>query len=138
MSNGIWDKTGQLGAGERERIRLYPYLTERILSQAPTLARLGALAVQHRERLDGSGYPRGLTAGSMSVAARTLAAADAYQSLREPRPHRAALGADAASSRLRHEVRDGRLDTDAVEAVLAAAGHPSVTTAQPALGALAP
>ena len=126
VSNGIWDKAEALGAGERERIRLYPYLTERILSQAPELARLGAIAVQHRERLDGSGYPRGLTGASLSVAARTLAAADAYQSLREPRPHRAALSADGASSRIRGEARDGRLDTDAVEAVLVAAGHSSV------------
>jgi HD-GYP domain-containing protein (c-di-GMP phosphodiesterase class II) len=126
VSNAIWDKAAPLGAGERERIRLYPYLTERILSQSPALARLGSLAVQHRERLDGSGYPRGLTSGSLSVAARTLAAADCYRSLREPRPHRAALGADAASARLRTETRDGRLDGDAVEAVLTAAGHPAV------------
>jgi HD-GYP domain-containing protein (c-di-GMP phosphodiesterase class II) len=126
VSNAIWDKAAPLGAGERERIRLYPYLTERILSQSPALARWGALAVQHRERLDGSGYPRGLTAALLSVPARLLAVADAYRSLREPRPYRPALSADAASSRLRREARDGRLDGDVVEAVLAAAGHPAV------------
>jgi HD-GYP domain-containing protein (c-di-GMP phosphodiesterase class II) len=126
VSNSIWDKAGPLGAGERERVRLYPYLTERILSQSPALARLGALAVQHRERLDGSGYPRGLRAGSLSGAARTLAVADLYRSLREQRPHRAALGADDASSRLRAEARDGRLDPESVEAVLAAAGQRAV------------
>ena len=103
VSNAIWDKAGQLGAGERERIRLYPYLTERILSQSLVLAELGALAVQHRERLDGSGYPRGLTAGSLPIAARILAVADAYQSLREQRPHRAALSIEQPSVRLRAE-----------------------------------
>ncbi len=126
VSNAIWDKAGQLGAGERERIRLYPYLTERILSQSPVLAELGALAVQHRERLDGSGYPRGLTAGSLPIAARILAVADAYQSLREQRPHRAALSIEQASVRLRAEARGGHLDADVTEAVLAAAGHRSV------------
>ena len=48
---------GPLGAGEWERVRLHPYLTERMLRQSPALAPLGAVAVQHRERLDGSGLP---------------------------------------------------------------------------------
>ena len=46
--------------------------------------------MQHRERLDGSGYPRGLSGGAMIPACRVLGAADAYASIREPRPHRAA------------------------------------------------
>jgi HD-GYP domain-containing protein (c-di-GMP phosphodiesterase class II) len=123
VSNAIWDYPGPLGAGERERIRLYPYLTERILSQSTALAPLAVLAVQHRERLDGSGYPRGLTAAAVGVPARTLAAADAYQTWREPRPHRREASADAAATRLREEARAGRLDADAVDAVLAVAGH---------------
>jgi HD-GYP domain-containing protein (c-di-GMP phosphodiesterase class II) len=123
VSNAIWDKPGPLGMGEWERIRLYPYLTERILSQSDQLARLGSVAVQHRERLDGSGYPRALTAPALSVVSRTLAAADAYQTWLEPRPHRAELSAADAAARLRSEARAGRLDHDAVEAVLAAAGH---------------
>ncbi len=61
VSNAIWDKPGPLGAGEWERVRLHPYLTERMLQQSAALAPLGAIAVQHRERLDGSGYPRGLS-----------------------------------------------------------------------------
>ena len=91
VSNAIWDKTGPLGAGEWERVRMHPYLTERMLSQSPTLAPLGRIAVQYRERLDGSGYPRGLSGAEISRPARILGAADAYQSMREPRPHRSAL-----------------------------------------------
>ena len=45
-----------------------PYLTERMLHQSTALAPLGAVAVQHRERLDGSGYPRGLSGGVISHA----------------------------------------------------------------------
>jgi putative nucleotidyltransferase with HDIG domain len=123
VSNAIWDKKGPLGVGEQERIRFYPYLTERILRQSDALAPVCAIAVQHRERLDGSGYPRGLTAGSLSLAARTLAVADAYQTWREPRPHRAELTPTAIATRLTNESRAGRLDADAVEAVLAAAGY---------------
>ena len=81
-----------------------------------------SIAVQHRERLDCSGYPRGLTGGAISRLARVLGAADAYQSMREPRPHRPALSADEAAAELRTEVRAGRLETAAVSAVLEAAG----------------
>jgi HD-GYP domain-containing protein (c-di-GMP phosphodiesterase class II) len=123
VSNSIWDKPGPLGAGEWERVRMHPYLTERILHQSAALAPLGEIAVQYRERLDGSGYPRGLSGASLGRPARILAAADAYQSMREPRPHREALSADGAAEQLRAEVRAGRLDGDAVEAVLGAAGH---------------
>ncbi len=123
VSNAIWDKPGSLGPGEWERVRMHPYLTERMLEQSAALASLGALAVQHHERLDGSGYPRGLAGPAISRLARILGAADAYQSSREPRPHRPALEADEAAANLRAEAAAGRLDADAVEAVLGAAGH---------------
>jgi HD-GYP domain-containing protein (c-di-GMP phosphodiesterase class II) len=123
VSNVILDKAPPLGAGERERIRLIPYVTQRMLRQSPTLAPLAAIAVQHGERLDGSGFPNGLSGAAISREARLLAAADTYRSLREPRPHREAHGAEEAATRLRAEARAGRLDADAVEAVLGAAGH---------------
>ncbi len=123
ISNGIWDKPGPLAVGEWERVRMQPYLTGRMLQQSEALAPLGALAVQHRERLDGSGYPRGLTGQAISRSARVLGATDAYQSMREPRPHRPALTADEAAAELAAEVKAGRLDGDAVNAVLVAAGH---------------
>ena len=123
VSNAIWDKRGPLGAGEWERVRIHPYLTERILQQSPALSPLGAIAVQIRERLDGSGYPRGLSRGAISMPARILAAADAYQAMREPRPHRPARSPEDAANELKADVKAGRLDDDAVRGVLAAAGH---------------
>jgi HD-GYP domain-containing protein (c-di-GMP phosphodiesterase class II) len=123
VSNAILDKRGPLGTGEWERVRLQPHITERMLRQSESLAPLAAIAVQHRERLDGSGYPRGLSGASISQLARILGAADAYQAMREPRPHRPPRTADEAATELRAEVRAGRLDGDAVEAVLGAAGH---------------
>jgi DNA-binding CsgD family transcriptional regulator len=108
---------------------MQPYLTERMLSASSALAPLGPLASAHQERLDGSGYPRGLKREALSPVARILAAADVYQAMREPRPHREPHAADAAADELRAEVRAGRLDRDAVEAVLRVAGHP--TTRRP-------
>jgi HD-GYP domain-containing protein (c-di-GMP phosphodiesterase class II) len=123
VSNAIWDKPGPLGAGEWERVRMHPYLTERMLCQSEALAPLGRIAVQHRERLDGSGYPRALVGRAISRPARIIAAADAYQAMREPRPYRPALSAEAAATQLRADVRAGRLDAEVSEALLSAAGH---------------
>ena len=123
VSNAIWDKPGPLGTAEWERVRMHPYLTERMLCQSEWLAPIGAVAVQLRERLDGSGYPRGLSGGAISTPARLLAAADVYRAMTEPRPHRPARTPDDAADQLRAEVRAKRLDGDAAEAVLAAAGH---------------
>jgi HD-GYP domain-containing protein (c-di-GMP phosphodiesterase class II) len=123
VSNAIWDKAGSLGAGEWERVRLHPYLTERMLSQSEALAPVGAVAGALRERLDGSGYPRRLSGAAIGMPARLLGAADAYQAMREPRPYRDPLAPDQAAAELRGEVKAGRMDADAVEAVLGAAGH---------------
>ena len=112
-----------LSPSEVERVRLHPYLSERMLSFSAALAPIGAIAVQHHERLDGSGYPRGLSGGMITPAARLLAAADVYQALTEPRPHRPARSREEAADIVRAEVREGRLDGDAASAVLRAAGH---------------
>jgi HD-GYP domain-containing protein (c-di-GMP phosphodiesterase class II) len=123
VSNSIWDKPGPLGAGEWERVRMLPYFTHRMLNQSPVLAPLAAIVADFRERLDGSGYPRGLSGASISRPSRIVAAVDVYQAMREPRPHRAARPADEAARLLREEARAGRLDHEVVEAVLGAAGH---------------
>ena len=123
VSNAIWDKEAPLSESEWERVRLYPYLTGRMLAFSPLLAPLGAVAVQHHERLDGSGYPRGLSGDALTTEGRILAVADLYRSALEPRPHRGAGSTADAATRLHAEVRAGRLDGGAVEAVLRAAGH---------------
>jgi HD-GYP domain-containing protein (c-di-GMP phosphodiesterase class II) len=123
VSNAVWDKRGPLNPSELERVRLHPYLTERMLARPEALARLGRIAALHHERLDGSGYPRGLTGESIGPAARLLAAADVYQAMRELRPHRPARDPERAAAEVRAEARAGRLDGEAVNAVLEAAGH---------------
>jgi DNA-binding CsgD family transcriptional regulator len=120
---GIWTKPGPLTDTEWERMRLHPYHTERIFARSRPLAHLGALGALHHERLDGLGYHRGLPAALLPPAARILAAADVYHALTEPRPYRPAHLPEAAAAQLRSEVRAGRLDGEAVSAVLAAAGH---------------
>ena len=100
VSNAILDKRGPLGAGEVERLHLQGYITERMLRQSEALAPLARSALP-------------------SQLARLLDTANAYQAMREPRPHREALAPEAAA----RELRAGPYDADAVGAVLAAAGH---------------
>ncbi len=120
---GILDKAARLTEAERERIRTHPYLTARTFSKPTALADIGQLAAMHHERMDGSGYPSGVTGESLPMTARVIAAADVYHALLEPRPHRAAWSREAAGQVVLAEVADGRLDGDAVRAVLDAAGH---------------
>jgi HD-GYP domain-containing protein (c-di-GMP phosphodiesterase class II) len=123
VSNQIWEKPGPLTASEWERVRLHPYLTKRILDRVPGLEAEAALAANHHERQDGSGYPRGASGGELTVLDRLLAAAESYHSATEPRPYREPLGQEAAAKRLREQAGAGRLDSQAVDAVLEAAGH---------------
>jgi HD-GYP domain-containing protein (c-di-GMP phosphodiesterase class II) len=123
VSAATWSRAGALSRIEWERIRTVPYLTERVLAYQPQLARIGAVAGMVHERCDGSGYPRGVSGNAIPKTARILAAAEVYQALREDRAHRSAFDPAAAKAVLLDEAAAGRLDADAVHAVLAAAGH---------------
>jgi len=123
VSTRIWQKPGPLTPDDWERVRLHPYQSERVLSRSPFLAALARVATAHHERLDGSGYHRGTAAAALSLPARVLAAADAYHGMTEPRPHRPALPPARAGELLGREAAAGRLDADAVAAVLEAAGQ---------------
>lgn len=126
VPNGIWDKPGPLTGTEWEQVRLHSYHSERILSRSSALAPLAPLAGMHHERQDGSGYHRQATASTIPTGARLLAAADAYQAMTQERPHRPAITPEAAAEQLRSEAEQGRLDPEAVRAILEAAGHPSI------------
>jgi DNA-binding CsgD family transcriptional regulator len=122
VSNRVWERAGPLSTDDWERVRLHPYLTERILARTSLPDDLAVLAGAHHERLDGSGYHRGTTASTSGLAARILAAADACQAMSQDRPHRPRLRPAAAVHELGAEVSAGRLDARAVAAVIGAAG----------------
>jgi HD-GYP domain-containing protein (c-di-GMP phosphodiesterase class II)/DNA-binding CsgD family transcriptional regulator len=124
ISAAVWDKPGELTRHEWEQVRLHAYHSERILAGSERLAHLASLVGMHHERCDGSGYHRGCQRGELPLAARVLAAADAYQAMTQSRPHREAFAPEEAEERLRGGVHAGWLDEEAASAVLAAAGHP--------------
>ena len=123
VSSRIWDKAGPLTDAERDQVHLHPFHSESVVGRVPELQDVAVLVGQHHERCDGSGYHRGTTAPRQSFGSRLLAAADAYRELVEPRPHRPVLGPGGAARVIGQYAAQGRLDGDAVRAVLAAAGH---------------
>jgi HD-GYP domain-containing protein (c-di-GMP phosphodiesterase class II) len=123
VSAAIWDAKRALHDREWERVRLHTYVTECVLSRAEPFAPLGEISALAHERTDGKGYHRRLPPSALAAPARLLAACDTYHAMTEDRPHRAALSAERAAEALRDEARAGKLDGEAVEAVLGAAGH---------------
>lgn len=119
----VWDRPGPLSIAQWEQVRLHGHHCERILLRCAVLAPLAPLAGRHHERLDGSGYHRGLNAGGLDRASRVLAAADVYAALVQARPHRPAYEPAAAASTLAAMVSSGQLDGEAAAAVSEAAGQ---------------
>lgn len=121
-----WMKPGALTIRETDAARLHPYHGERALASLGGEGKpIAGLVMRHHERLDGTGYHRYVRSPDLSPAARILAAAEAFQTAREARPHRPAMSDAAAAIKLRNAARDGKLDAQAVEAVLTSAGQAS-------------
>jgi HD-GYP domain-containing protein (c-di-GMP phosphodiesterase class II) len=116
ISNRILDKPAPLTRAEFARIREHPVITERILARVPGCERLVTTAGAHHERLDGSGYPRGLSAADLPLPARLLAVADVYEALTSARPYRPARSSPEALAIMRDDV-PARLDGDVMAAL---------------------
>lgn len=111
ISNRILDKPDRLTEEEFRAIQTHPVHTLRILERAPCFAELADLAANHHEKLDGSGYPRGLDADDLDLPMRVLAVADVYEALTAQRPYRAPLPVHEALAIIDRDVPH-RLDGD--------------------------
>jgi putative nucleotidyltransferase with HDIG domain len=96
VSNRILDKPGKLTDEEFDAIQTHPAHTLSILERAPCFAALAALAANHHEKLDGSGYPRNLVGCDLDTPMRVLAVADVYEALTADRPYRGPLSPEEA------------------------------------------
>jgi HD-GYP domain-containing protein (c-di-GMP phosphodiesterase class II) len=116
VSNRILDKPGPLTESERRSVEQHPVLTQRIMEAVPGLDQLAPVASAHHERLDGSGYPRGLSGEQLTVPMRALGVADVYEALTSHRPYRAAFPPEVALSLMRQDVPE-RLDPNVFAAL---------------------
>ena len=88
ISNRILDKPGRLTGEEFAQIKRHPALTYEILSRVASFQGILERTANHHEKLDGSGYPRGLTGESLDLATRVLIVADIFDALSSDRPYR--------------------------------------------------
>ncbi len=91
VSNAILDKPGKLDAAEWDAVKKHAVFTEEILSRIPQFAELAVVAAAHHERLDGKGYPRGLSDGEIALETRIITTADIFDAITAERPYRAAV-----------------------------------------------
>lgn len=131
VSSAVWNRPGRIGPGDWERVRLHPHWTARILARCPALQAVAPVASADHERLDGSGYHRGLHGSDLPIASRVLAAADAFAAMTADRPHRPALTPDEAAAALLDDARAGRIDSQAAGAVIESAGLPKPRASWP-------
>ncbi len=91
VPNVILDKAGKLTPQEWVVVSEHPRVTQSILQRISAFRELAAFAAEHHEKLDGSGYPQGITAADMSVESRILAVADMFAAMAENRPYRSGM-----------------------------------------------
>ena len=117
VPNSILDKPARLTDDERRRVEQHPRLSEEILSRIGRFGEIASVAGAHHEKLDGSGYWRGVAADAIPQAARVLAVADVYEALTADRPYRAAMRPEEALGILGGDVEQGKLCGDSVRAL---------------------
>ncbi len=116
----ILSKPSRLGPEELELMRQHPQMGYDILKDISFPWPVAAAVLQHHERLDGSGYPQGLTGGDLMWQVRTLAVADLLEAMATDRPYRPGLGLDLALRELEQQ-RGLLFDAEIVDIALAAA-----------------
>jgi diguanylate cyclase (GGDEF)-like protein/putative nucleotidyltransferase with HDIG domain len=97
----VLNKKGKLNAEDWEAIKSHPRLGANIVGNVPSLAPCVSTILHHHERWDGTGYPEGLKGEQISIEARILAIADAFEAMSSPRPYRPALCSDKVLRELR-------------------------------------
>ncbi len=101
ISSGVLSKPSILSPEEYNEIKLHPIKGYEILKPIRSFIDLAEIVLQHHERFDGSGYPRGIQGNEIFLEARILAVADAYQAMTSSRPYRKGLPSDQALQEIR-------------------------------------
>jgi HD-GYP domain-containing protein (c-di-GMP phosphodiesterase class II) len=123
VPDAILQKPGPLDDDEFEQIRLHPQRGSELLTELGGFDEsVRRLVLDHHERLDGHGYPRGLHEGQLDLETRILAVCDVYDALVSPRVYRPAWSVDQAVAKLREE-GGSAFDPDCVDALIATLGH---------------
>lgn len=118
VSNTVLDKPSSLTPEEWEQVRAHARYTEEILSRLRPFAELALVAGAHHERLDGKGYPKGLSADAISIETRIITVADIFDAITAERPYRGAIPIPKALAMM-EQSRDTAIDGDCLDALKA-------------------
>jgi HD-GYP domain-containing protein (c-di-GMP phosphodiesterase class II) len=113
----ILSKPGRISDIERGIIRTHPQVGYDILKSIDFPWPIAEIVLQHHERMDGSGYPRGLKDGDIRIEARIIGLADVVESIGSHRPYRPTLGSEKALDEIRKN-RGILYDPDIVDVCL--------------------
>lgn len=91
VSNSVLDKPGKLDDDEWAAVKAHAMYTETILSRIAAFAELARVSAAHHERLDGGGYPRGISAADICLETRIITTADIFDAITAERPYRGAV-----------------------------------------------
>jgi putative nucleotidyltransferase with HDIG domain len=122
---GLLEKPGALSLEERRQMQEHSAIGERILANVEDYAEIATIVRHHHERMDGMGYPDGISGDDIPLLSRIIAVADAYNAMTSDRPYRDAMPSRVARLRLAQGV-EGQFDTAVVatfEAILAGANE---------------
>lgn len=120
---GLLEKPGALTLEERRQMQEHSAIGERILANVDGYHDIARIVRSHHERIDGQGYPDGLTGAEIPLLSKIIAVADAYNAMTSNRPYRDAMPSRVARLRLAQAV-ESQFDTAVVaafEAILAGA-----------------
>lgn len=123
----VLKNTSSLTAEEYDLIKTHPMVGEKIMGQIRTLRFELPALVEHHERIDGTGYPRGLSGDSISLMGRIVAVADTFDAITSDRPYHTGATVEEAFSRLRHATGT-HFDPHCVEALFRATAHGHIRT----------
>src|SRR6202012_3811887 len=116
VSNQLLDKPGKLDPSEWAAVQRHAPHTEQILGRISAFGALARVAGAHHEKLDGTGYPRGLDARHIRLETRIITAADIFDALTADRPYRAAMPTAQALQVMRDGVGSS-IDADCLAAL---------------------
>jgi two-component system cell cycle response regulator len=131
IPDSILNKPGPLTHAEQAFIERHSEIGARIIAAAPSLERIAPIVRSTHERIDGAGYPDGLTGDEIPICSRIIAVVDAYDAMTSDRPYRPATSASMALNELRRHA-GGQFDRVVVEAFAIALARHATTSAKAA------
>ena len=107
VPDAILLKPGRLTRVEREQMQRHTVIGDSLCGKFRSLARVRSIVRHHHERIDGSGYPDGLTGDSIPFLAQIISLVDSFDALTTSRPYKAACSREDAYEELMNEVDRG-------------------------------